>query len=302
MVRGAGVFSTYRFRKVVFPGPRRRSRPVNLAPVSLALCEPPEESPLSDRAGQFLNWLLPKAGLDPKAYRGETLRRRLPACLRFLRATTPSQAQRILEQNPGLVTGAVHVMLVGVTSFFRDPDVFQWLADEVLAVREGSHPRLYAWSAGCSEGSELYSLAILLAERGRLSQSYLLGTDCRGEAIEHARRAVYDEAGVRGVPDVFLQRYFARQEDGWALSQRIRTEVRWSVSDLLKGIEPGAWDIILFRNTSMYLRSEALAELWPKIESSLRPGGILVLGRAERPMGAKRLSPVRPCIFKRLRA
>ena len=301
MTQGGSVFSTHRFRKIVFPTPRRHSRPVNVAPVSLAVCEPVEELPLPDRAGQFVSWLLPKAGLDPKAYRGETLRRRLPACLRFLRAATTSQAQRILEMNPALMTAAVNVMLVGVTSFFRDPDVFQWLANEVLAAREGSGHRLYAWSAGCSEGPELYSLAILLAERGLLTQSYLLGTDCRSEAIEHARRGVYDEAGVRGVPELFLRRYFEEQDNGWALSPRIRGEARWGVSDILKGIEPGAWDIILFRNTSMYFRSEALAELWPRIESSLRPGGILILGRAERPTGVKRLAQVRPCIFKRLR-
>ncbi len=269
--------------------------------MTLAVCEPVEELPLPDRAGLFVSWLLPKAGLDPRAYRGETLRRRLPACLRFLRAATTSQAQRILEMNPALMTAAVNVMLVGVTSFFRDPDVFQWLADDVLTAREGAHSRLYAWSAGCSEGSELYSLAILLAERGMLHQSYLLGTDCRNEAIEHARRAVYDEAGVRGVPELFLRRYFERQDNGWAISPRIRAEARWGVSDILKGIEPGAWDIILFRNTSMYFRSEALAELWPRIESSLRPGGFLILGRAERPTGVKRLAQVRPCVFKRSR-
>jgi len=289
-------------RHIVFPIQARRSRPVNLALcVPQYVTTPAVERPLSPETGSFLRWLFERAGLNASGYRSETLLRRLPACLRMLRAMSVEHARAVLEQHSSLVGPAISVMLVGVTSFFRDPDVFEWLAREGLQLRPGDRPGLYVWSAGCSEGPELYSVALLLAEAGRLEDAYLLGTDCRPDAIERARLATFDEATTRGVPRPLLEKYFVRHGPRRQVVPEIRQSLRWAVTDVLKGIEPGAWDVILFRNAAMYCRTERLGDLWSRIESALRPGGLLILGRAERPFGVKRLIPVRPCVFRRVR-
>jgi chemotaxis protein methyltransferase CheR len=258
-----------------------------------------ENPEFSGELASFVDWLFSRAGLDPRAYRRETLLRRLPACLRLLRSPSPSHARRLLEENPGLVSPAMNVMLVGVTSFFRDPDVFEWLASEVLAPREGSRSGLYVWSAGCSDGAELYSLAIQLAESGRLEDSYLLGSDCRSEAIERARAGLYDSETVKAIPPELLTKYFEREGERWRVKTFLRRQTRWIPSDILKSLEPGIWDLIMLRNIAMYFRADVVAELWNRLESSMRPGALLVLGRAERPVGVRRLQPVRPCVFRR---
>jgi chemotaxis protein methyltransferase CheR len=301
--RGLGPMPlSSQLRHIVFPVQARRSRPVNLASGATALgLVPPTDRPLTAESGAFLSWLFDRAGLKAGAYRSETLLRRLPSCLRLLRAVDTEHARMLLEQRPSLIGPAISVMLVGVTSFFRDPDVFDWLAREGLQPRPGDRPGLYVWSAGCSDGPELYSIALLLAEAGLLDNVYLLGTDCRPDAIDRARQALYDEATTRTVPQPLLERYFECVGTRRQVVPAIRRQLRWAVTDVLKGIEPGAWDVILFRNTAMYCGIERLAELWSRLETSLRPGGLLVLGRAERPFGVKRLTPVRPCVYRRVR-
>lgn len=289
-------------RHVVFPR-SRHSPPLDLTPVARGGHDERVHDVLSLEAAGFLRWLFERAGLDHRLYRPETLARRLAPCLRHLRARSFAHARQLVEEQPRLLTAAIEVMLVGVTSFFRDPDVFEWLAAEGLpALAEARGPRLYVYSAGCSDGAELYSVALQLAEAGRLKDSYLFGSDCRPEAIARARLGIYDANSLRGVSASRLLRHFVRSHGRWQLLPSIRLSVRWGVSDLSRGIEPGAWDLILFRNTAMYFRPQPLAELWPRFENALRPGGLLVLGRAERPSGTKRLFPVRPCVYRRERA
>jgi chemotaxis methyl-accepting protein methylase len=86
---------------------------------------------------------------------------------------------------------------------------------------------------------------------------------------------------------------------GFEVRESLRSAVQWRTSDVTQVHEPGAWDLILCRNMAMYLRSCAAAQLWRAMEASLRPGGFLVLGKAERPAGAKRLSAIAPCIYRR---
>ena len=288
-------------RHVTFPRGRRHA-PIDFAPARpLPGVESAHEPELTLEQSAFLRWLFERAGLDHRAYRAETLIRRLPACLRYLHAANLGHARHIVEASPSLTGAAIGVMLVGVTSLFRDPDVFEWLAHEGLPIRDGVRPGLYALSVGCSEGAELYSVAMLLAEKGRLPDAYLLGTDCRPEAVERARHGVYDESMMRGVSPERRSLHFQRHGQGWQIASPIRSLVRWCVSDVLKGIEPGAWDLILFRNTAMYFRQRCMADLWARIESALRPGGLLILGRAERPHGVSRLVPVRASVFRRVR-
>ncbi|HZU35128.1 MAG TPA: CheR family methyltransferase, partial [Gemmataceae bacterium] len=196
---------------------------------------------------------------------------------------------------------ALDAMLVGVTSLFRDPPVFDILRDTIACELARGRSGLTVWSAGCSDGAELYSTALLLAEQGLLFASYLLGTDCRPVAIEQAKKGSFDPLEMRNVPTDLRNRYFHLRAGRWEVVQAVRSLLRWKVSDLLRAPEPGIWDVILCRNTTMYMRTEMLDGLWERFEQGLRPGGVLVLGKAERPAKSKRLVALGPCLYRRTR-
>jgi chemotaxis methyl-accepting protein methylase len=219
--------------------------------------------------------------------------------LRAIRASSVLEARRTLAANPALVSVAINAMIIGVSSFFRDAAVYDEIAFNVLPSVFRSRAPARVWSVGCSEGQELYSVTILLAELGLLDGCYLLGTDCRSEAILRARDGYYDDAAIRHVPQAWVEKYFHRQTDRWRIVSSLRTAVQWRTADVTRVQEPGFWDLILCRNMAMYLRPEASGRLWDLFERALRPGGYLIMGKAERPTNAKRLSPVGPCVFRR---
>ena len=206
-----------------------------------------------ERPDEFIAWTLDRAGLDAAAYRPQPLVRRLPACLRVLKVRSPHAARKLLERKPRFLAKAVSALLIGVTEFFREPDVFEFLGTQVLPAWAARNPRRRIWSAACSTGAELYSMAALLGEAGLLEGSYLLGSDCRGDAIEHARRGLYDATLLRLVPWAMRERHFEPAGQHWRPVEALRRHVHWKVADLLAGVEEGPWDIIFWRNVAIYL-------------------------------------------------
>ena len=290
-----------KYRHVVFTGPTgSAARIVNVAPEPHEIAAATHlRNQLSEEEQAFIRSLFACAGLDAGAYRPESLRRRLHACLRAIRATSILEARWTLAQNPCLVSVAVNAMVIGVTSFFRDAGVYDQLAFSVLpSLFRGRQPAR-VWSVGCSDGQELYSVAILLAELNLLDGCYLLGTDCRLEAIQRAREGIYEPAALKSVPPTWMEKYFTPHGDRWRIASSLRTAVQWRTGDVTRLQEPGVWDLICCRNMAMYLRPEASGKLWELFERALRPGGYLVMGKAERPTNARRLSPVGPCLFRR---
>ena len=300
-----------RFRHVVFTG-RRSGSPLNLAPQSASassgsitevVAAPTARDPAAHRLAAdeaaFVDWIFDLAALDARAYRPETLSRRLPACLRALRVNSIAKARRAVEGDPARVNIALGAMLIGVSGFFRDASVFDALRHSVLPQlpHRAAHPRV--WSVGCSDGQELYSVAMLLREAGLLGGAALLGTDCRAAALARARSASYEDAALRDVPSDLREKYFFRDGTMWRVVNELRGAVQWRRGDATRLTEPGAWDLILCRNVSMYLRGEVATRLRQVCEQSLRVGGFLVFGKAERPSGSTRLSQVAPCIYRK---
>jgi len=250
-----------------------------------------------------VRWLFQRAGLDVNQYGQQTLRRRTQACLRLLQVETTEQARRLLEKQPSLVSAAISSLVIGVSSFFRDAGVFEFLRKHIREHLVWQQPRstVRLWSAGCADGSEMHSMAILLAEAGMLHRCELLGTDCRSDAIAKARCGLYDHNATRGVDSLLLRRYFrieSSAQPGYRVVEPLRRAIQWRTADVLNQIEPGQWNIILCRNMAMYFKPEAAARLWRKLEAALCPGGLLVLGKAERP-ASTRLTMVAPCIYQR---
>ena len=287
------------FRHIAFRGSIRRERFVLAHDPCLR--NERDEAPLSEDEESFSRFLFKEAGLDLYKYRLRTLKRRIAACLRVLHATNFADARRVIQQKPALLPAAISTMVIGVTSFFRDGSVWEQIRQDVIPALLKGRYGLAIWCLGCSDGHELYSMAMMLAEMKLLPRCHMLGTDCRADAIKRARAGQYDAASIKSVPAELLGRYFEEQEASWRVRPAIRDAIHWRRADVLTLHEPGAWDLILCRNMSMYLTPDASAALFQRLEMSLRPGGILVLGKAERPLAASHLASVGPCIYRRER-
>jgi chemotaxis methyl-accepting protein methylase len=244
-------------------------------------------------------WLFEKAGISPGIYRPRTLDRRLDACLRRLKVGSGAAAQALLETHPELIPEILDAVLIGVSSFFRDPDVFENLRTEVDRASGGRRGRFRVLSAGCAEGQELYSVAILLDELGVLDSSELLGVDCRPAAVERARRGLFIPAQLAGVNTVRKARYFSLEGSGFSVREFLRCRTSWETDDLLRDSDNSRFDLICCRNVAIFLTPGGAATVWSRLCEQLVSGGVLVTGSAEKPSAQLPLNRIGPCIYRK---
>jgi chemotaxis methyl-accepting protein methylase len=230
----------------------------------------------------FVRDLIARAGLNHTHYRMGPLVRRIPACLRVLKAATIEDAWAMVRTSPDLISKAVDSLLIGTTEFFRDATVFSELQGEIIPQlsRLGRPPRV--WSVACSDGMELYSVAMMLGHHRALEGAHLLGTDCRRIAIERARRGIFSCHSIEKIQACY-QGMFDVKEGRIRMHEYLRGAVKWEVADALDPAPEGGWDLILCRNFSIYLDPTAAMNLWRSLLEALNIGGILVVGKAEKP-------------------
>lgn len=242
----------------------------------------------------FLRLVLEENGLDPSCYQTRALNRRLAACLRALRMPCESEAVAALRHNPGLARPCLSTLLIGVSSFFRDPAVFEHLRTSILPELMTRKGGVRVLSAGCSAGQELYSVGMILDELGGLEKSVLLGVDCRAEAIEQAGSGCFCAAQLKGLEEERRRRYFRIEAQRAFVTARLRRALAWQVADFRLFPEARSWDLILFRNAGIYLEPAHANALWRRLGRLLQPGGVLMTGKAEHPpadLGWSRESP-----------
>lgn len=269
--------------------PPREFSPKRVAPVQV-----------TREAEGFFIWLFRQVGLDATLYRPTALMRRLPACLRLLRVGTVQAAREALAREPHLVGRVVSTVLLGVTQFYRDRAVFEKLRLDVLPELFERRGRIRVWSAACSDGQELYSIAILLKQARRLSRAELLGTDCRPEAIRRAAEARFAEDLVRlRRSGAHPRRLAPASRCQFQLSTQLRAAVGWRVEDVFEGAAAGPWDLILWRNMAIYLQPTAAEQVWFSLARELRSGGYLVVGKADHPPRHLGLLRVAPCVYRK---
>jgi len=243
----------------------------------------PGSEPLRLKAlAPLLTFILRQSGLAAEAYQSKALNRRFAACLRTLRANSEQAGMKVLQKNPELLAASLSSLLIGVSKFFRDEPVFEQLRRVVLPQDIEKNGSLRVYSAGCSGGQELYSVAIILDELGALGRSHLFGLDCRANAIEQAKSGRFAVSELRGMED--RRRLYFRIDGRHAhISVRLKQNTNWRVAgcEEFKAQEP--WDLILFRNVAIYLQPEYANRVWQRLNSQLKPGGVMVTGNAERP-------------------
>jgi chemotaxis protein methyltransferase CheR len=185
--------------------------------------------------------------------------------------------------HPALADQAVDAMLNGETSFFRDAAVLSLVAEVVEGV---AGRRARVWSAGCSTGQEALSLAMLLAERGRV-EADVVGTDVSDTAVARARAGRYSHFEIqRGLPIKSMMRWFEPAGDDWTARAELTRFVSFRRQNLLTDpAPPGEFDAVLCRNVLLYLAPDRRRRVLACLAGAVRPGGVLVLGAGETVIG-----------------
>ncbi len=291
-----------RFSHVVFAGDASA-----LQPEVRPLAPPPPTcgAPLPEIAdpeyARLFQWLCRQRGLGADHYRASIVRRRRGACLRAVRAASIDDAHARAAGSPELVDRALAAVLIGVTSFFRDAAPFHALSRELARPDCAlNHRPLTVLSVACSDGPEVYSTGIVLAEAGLLDRSTLWGIDCRPAAIESARAGEYPLSALAPVTAERRLRWFSTENRRARVKPLLRARARWIVGDAFSFSEPALADIILCRNFVIYLQPDAARDVWRSLVARLRPGGLLIVGKAERPWPLHGLARVGPCLYRKM--
>jgi two-component system CheB/CheR fusion protein len=239
---------------------------------------------------EIIDLLRTKTAHDFRLYKKGTLRRRIERRM-GLEAIDINDMDRylaILRAQPGELNLLAKDLLINVTSFFRDPKVFDFLATQIipgLVQGRTSNQPLRIWIAGCSTGEETYSLVMLLREAITAEQSNIklqvFASDVDADAVAMAREGLYPKSIEADVSPARLARFFSKEEQSYRISSELRAAVVFTVQDLLADPPFSRLDLISCRNLMIYLGQEAQAKVVSIFHFALREGGILLLGNAE---------------------
>ncbi len=232
-----------------------------------------------------------QSGHDFSLYKKSTISRRIERRMGLHQIAKISDYVRYLRENPQESDLLFKELLIGVTSFFRDPEVWDELKNSVIPEFLSHHPEggtFRAWTAGCSTGEEVYSLAIVFKEaieKTKPAKNFSLqifGTDLDKDAIDKARVGTYPANIGADVSERRLKEFFVKNEQGgYSVKKAIREMVTFAPQNLVMHPPFTRLDFLTCRNLLIYLDAELQKKLMPLFHYSLNPGGILLLGNAE---------------------
>ena len=238
---------------------------------------------------QILRLLRRQTDTDFSAYKSATLERRIERRMALLRIEHLAQYLTYLSDHQAEVEALYQDVLIGVTSFFRDPSTYQTLASEIvprLLATKATDAPLRVWVAGCSTGEEMYSLAMCLLETlGEHAHStppiQLFGTDLNPQAIEHARAGLYPEASIGVLSQERLDRFFQATGGNYHIHKAVRDLCVFAQHNLLKDPPFSRIDLLSCQNVLIYLGQAAQKRVIQTFHYALAPQGVLLLGPSE---------------------
>jgi two-component system CheB/CheR fusion protein len=228
------------------------------------------------------------AGVDFTHYKESTILRRIQRRMALHQLEQMIAYLRFLQERQSEVEVLFKDLLIGVTSFFRDPQAFGVLEKKIIPLlleQKKAHSPLRIWVPGCSTGEEALSIAILLAEaQGEMNMPFdvqIFATDVDPDAVEYARAGKYPESIAADVPEELLQKYFRKEDKGYKASKKIREMVVYAVQNLVLDPPFSRLDLISCRNLLIYLDTTLQQKVFSTLYYSLRQDGFLFLGSSE---------------------
>ena len=220
-------------------------------------------------------------GIDLNRYRPAQVWRRVNG---FAAARGMPDADELMiriRNDAALRQTFLDMLTINVSEFFRNPEVWQALAEQYLQPMLGSQDTVKIWSAGCSLGFEPFTIAMLTREIAPLAGVKILATDVDETSLSKARKGTFTEAQMTGVSPARRRRFFRLTDGKWQVQPEIQAPITFRRQDLVTDPCEGPFNIVVCRNVVIYFTEQAKADLYGRFRDCLRPGGILFLGATE---------------------
>ncbi len=244
-----------------------------------------------DRDPQFealLQYLLDSRGFDFTGYKRNSLHRRVSKRMAKIGVEGYDNYLDYLQVHPAEFAELFNEILINVTSFFRDPEAWTFLAEKVipeLARATNGYGPIRCWCATVASGEEAYTLAILLAEAigtdAFADRVKIYATDADDEALMQARPGGHTARDLEAVPDDFRDRYFERAGNRYTFRADLRRAIIFGRHDLVQDAPISRLDLLVCRNTLMYFTAETQSRILARFHYALNDNGYLFLGKAE---------------------
>lgn len=254
---------------------------------------PGARATLNNEAAEHLNSILSlmraRSKYDFRFYRKNMLMRRVQRRMGMCHISDLEDYLQYLRENSDEITLLYKDMLIGVTSFFRDPEAFQVLAQRVLpelVARCDSDNPIRVWVSGCSTGEEAYSVAMLLTEQflsqTKLPNIQIFGTDIDEDALEVARQGIYPASIDQEVSQERLAHFFVKTDDHhYQINKQIRETIVFAPQNLICDAPFSRLDLVCCRNLLIYIEPHVQHKVISLFHFALKEDGYMFLGPSE---------------------
>ena len=256
-------------------------------PIELLDIKNNSEASHSDELLQIFSFMNQRCKVDFTGYKPTTVNRRLERRMIACQVATVRDYLKVLEDTPSEINTLCRELLIGVTSFFRDQDVWDEIEESLLPalVQQSGGDSLRFWIAGCSTGEEAYSLAILInsviRQENPAADIKIFATDIDREAVLQASDGAYPESIAADVPEHFLHRYFFKKNENYQVSRTVRESVVFAQHNLLVDPPFTNIDMVICRNLLIYFKPELQKRVLEYFHFSVKENGFVVLGKSE---------------------
>jgi two-component system, chemotaxis family, CheB/CheR fusion protein len=244
----------------------------------------------------LLQKIFDERGYDFRDYKRASVVRRICKRLCENQLETYEDYLEFLDRHPEEYARLFDTLLINVTEFFRDPEAWNVLDNEVIPrilsnKQKGDSIRL--WSSGCASGEEAYSIAILLSDRlGDAIRDYdirIYATDIDEPALQEARKGAYPVVSLKNVSEDQIEKYFTREDDTYKVKRNIRQLIAFGRQDQITDAPISHLDLIVSRNVLIYFKLELQSRIIAKFHYALNKNGCVFFGKSESMLTGSRL-------------
>lgn len=276
---------------LILPTPKIPEKILEMAHRSTLLAQRKEAEPakqVTEQLKAIFRIVNSRTGHDFSAYKVSTIMRRIERRMAVNDIIELSDYIRFLKEKPEESKALFKEFLIGVTSYFRDPDAFEALEQQVIPKlfeeRNPDEP-LRIWLAGCATGEEAYSVAMLIREYSREHRIdvkvQIFATDIDGEAVDFARNGLYPDSIGADLTSERLRTFFKKSDSTYQVVKPLREMIVFAQHNIIKDPPFSRLDLLVCRNLLIYLNPDLQKRILPLFAQSLKPNGFLFLGTSE---------------------